>query len=147
MKIYQQNLCYILLLSRLRCSYKRVLWKYLAANQHEHNVHPPIFQKGGLDRMSVFRGGCWEWGGGGGRFQVLLKNKLKSEIFNDKKSKINKNVFLYHNLEFNRGRGGRGGGGRGLVKKRRVVFLREDLIPQCTLWWEHPWRFTSMRFP
>ena len=70
---------------------------------------------------------------GGGRFQVLLKNKLKSEIFNDKKSKINKNVFLYHNLEFNRGRGGRGGGGRGLVKKRRVVFLREDLIPQCTL--------------
>ena len=92
---------------------------------------PPFFKKGGLT-------GCQFLGGllgmrGGGRFQVLLKNKLKSEIFNDKKSKINKNVFLYHNLEFNRGRGGRGGGGRGLVKKRRVVFLREDLIPQCTL--------------
>ena len=33
--------------------------------------------------LSIFRGGCWERGGGGCRF--CIKNKLKSEIFNDKK--------------------------------------------------------------
>ena len=45
------------------------------------NLHPN-FQKGGLDRTSTFReieffqGGC----------DFHIKNKLKSEIFNDKKS-------------------------------------------------------------
>ena len=43
---------------------------------------------GGLDRTSTFRGGCWERGGdffwGGRNFHI--KNTLKSEIFNDKKS-------------------------------------------------------------
>ena len=54
-----------------------------------------ILNKGGLDRVSIFRGGCWERSGdlfqdgglgegGGGSFYI--KNKLKSEIFNDKKS-------------------------------------------------------------
>ena len=45
-------------------------------------------KKGGLDRTSTFRGGCWERGGDffqGGGVQ-LSHNKLKSEIFNDKKS-------------------------------------------------------------
>ena len=62
-----------------------------------HNVQPlsagglslqPNFQKGGLDRTSSFRGGWWERGGdffqGGCKFHI--KSKLKSEIFNDKKS-------------------------------------------------------------
>ena len=64
-----------------------------------HSGHPPlsagggglasnqIFKKGGLDRTSTFRGGCWERGGD--FFQEGLqfsdKNKVKSEIFNDKK--------------------------------------------------------------
>ena len=66
-----------------------------------HSVHPPsfcrggglspnqIFKKGGLDKTSTFRGGCWERGGDffrGERLQFSHKNKLKSEIFNDKKS-------------------------------------------------------------
>ena len=61
-------------------------------------VEPPTkFSKKreGLDRTSVFRGGCRErgggWGGGGevtsGRgFNFSTKNKLKSGVFNDKKS-------------------------------------------------------------
>ena len=49
-----------------------------------------------IDRTSVFRGGCWERGGGGTFFKkgwggegrgrnFYIKNKLKSEIFNGKK--------------------------------------------------------------
>ena len=50
-----------------------------------------IFKKrGGVDRTSTFRGGCWErWGwrfSGRGGVQFSHKIKLKSEIFNDKKS-------------------------------------------------------------
>ena len=48
---------------------------------------------GGLDKTSTFRGGCWERGGdffsvggGGGGGVQLSHNKLKCEIFNDKKS-------------------------------------------------------------
>ena len=46
-----------------------------------------IFRKGGLDRTSTFRGGLlgkrgWLFSGG---LQFSHKNKLKSEIFNDKK--------------------------------------------------------------
>ena len=60
------------------------------------SVHSPIsarwlsflqhFQKGGLDMISIFSGGCWErvrW-----LFQGIssfyIKNKLKFEIFNNK---------------------------------------------------------------
>ena len=57
-----------------------------------HAPHPypyQIFRKRGLDRTSVFRGG--------GLFQrgcsFYIKNKLKSEIFNDKKGLINKTFF------------------------------------------------------
>ena len=50
-----------------------------------------IFKKGGIDRTSTFRGGCWESGGwlfsgGKGGCNFHTKNKLKSEIFNGKQS-------------------------------------------------------------
>ena len=48
-----------------------------------------IFKKrGGLDRTSTFKWGCWkrgEWLFSGG-LQFTHKNKLKSEIFNDEKN-------------------------------------------------------------
>ena len=60
-------------------------------------VEPPTkFSKSGerLDTISIFRGGCWErsgdlfqWG-----VQFLHKNKLKSEVLNDKKSLYTKTV-------------------------------------------------------
>ena len=48
----------------------------------------PNFEKGGLDRTPTFRGGCWEGGAdfSGGRCNFHIKNQLKSQIFNDKKS-------------------------------------------------------------
>ena len=62
----------------------------------------PNFQKGEgggrLDRTSTFRGGCWERGGDffseGGGCNFHIKNKSKSEIFNEKKKFISKNSFL-----------------------------------------------------
>ena len=36
-----------------------------------------------------------------GGLQFLHKNKLKSEIFNNKKEFISKNIFVCHNCEFN----------------------------------------------
>ena len=59
----------------------------------------PNFQKGGLDRTSTFRGGLLGkrgWLFSRGRLQFSHKNKLKSEIFNDKQF-ISKNIFLCHN--------------------------------------------------
>ena len=72
----------------------------------EHSVQPPLsaggggglslqpnFQKGwGLTGLQLLEGGCWErgerlfLGEGGGCCNCHIKNKLKSEIFNDKKS-------------------------------------------------------------
>ena len=55
-------------------------------------VEPPTkFQKGGLNRTSTFRGGLLEKRGvtfsrEGGGFNFHIKNKVKSEIFNDKKT-------------------------------------------------------------
>ena len=51
----------------------------------------PPFQNGGLDRTSTFRGGLLGKKGitffkGGVGFSFHVKNKLKSEIFNDKTS-------------------------------------------------------------
>ena len=43
-------------------------------------------------------GGCWERGGD--FFQgaaAIFPKKIKSEIFNDKKKFISKNIFLSHN--------------------------------------------------
>ena len=96
-------------------------WFVLHVNQHHHFktrvwhiLHPPsppphpfllregglsfwpIFQKGGLDRISIFRGGLL------GRRRTTLfrescsfyiKNKLKSQIFNNKKSLSSKMFF------------------------------------------------------
>ena len=49
----------------------------------------PNFKKGGLDRTSTFRRGYWERGGDffSGEGVQLSHNKLKTEIFNDKKYK------------------------------------------------------------
>ena len=50
------------------------------------------FQKGeasGLTGPQLLEGGCWERGGllfSGGGCNCHIKNKLKSEIFNDKKN-------------------------------------------------------------
>ena len=61
------------------------------------------FQKGGLDRTSLFRRGCWERGGWlFSGCNVYKENKLKSGLSNDKKVYhqkyfINKNVFLCQN--------------------------------------------------
>ena len=67
---------------------------------NSHSVHPPLSdggrvepptkfsKRGGLTGPQLLEGGCWERGGdffqGGCNFHI--KNKLKSEIFNDKKS-------------------------------------------------------------
>ena len=56
-----------------------------------HSVHPnQIFKKGGLERTSTFRGGDFFHEGG---YNFHIKNKLKSEIFNDKKKKKKKIFF------------------------------------------------------
>ena len=89
-----------------------VVWNNLLEAHHTHSVHPPppfllggrgrgfslrpIFQKGGLDRISIFRVGLL------GRRRTTLfrescsfyiKNKLKSQIFNNKKSLSSKMFF------------------------------------------------------
>ena len=77
-------------------------------------------QKGGLGRIQFLEEGCWERGGWpfSGKEEgcsFFVKNKLKSEIFNDKKKFINKNVFLCHNYEFKVGN---------LITKNLVIFNR-----------------------
>ena len=56
-------------------------------NDAKFQSHPPSKKRGeGLDKTSTFRGGCWERGGdflNGGGCNFHIKNKLKSEIFND----------------------------------------------------------------
>ena len=76
--------------------------KISGANSRPHSVHPPpppsfavrtgrggasnqIFKKVGLDRTSTIRGGG-DFFQAGGRCNFHIKNILKSEIFNDKKS-------------------------------------------------------------
>ena len=85
---------------------------YLSSNKL-HSVHPSSFDAGGedvwfesstkfskrrgltgslrepagKDRGEFFQGGC----------SFHIKNKLKYEIFNDKKRFINKNAFVCHN--------------------------------------------------
>ena len=68
----------------------------------------PNFQKGvgGFHRISIFRGGCWERGGwlflGEGRgCSFYIKNKLKSEIFNKKKSLQTRMFFSVITKNFN----------------------------------------------
>ena len=64
-------------------------------------IEPPIkfSMGGGLTGPQLIKWGCWERGGaffmGGCSFYI--KNKLKSDIFHDKKSlSINKNAFFCH---------------------------------------------------
>ena len=63
-------------------------------------VLPPtkFSKREGLTRHQLLDGGCWErWGDffqGGCNFYI--KNKLKSEIFNDKKKFININIFCHN---------------------------------------------------
>ena len=79
----------------------------------KHSVHPPflsamgeggwasdqIFKKweGGFTGSWFLEGGCWERGGwlflGEGGCSFYIKNKLKSEIFNKKKSLQTKMFF------------------------------------------------------
>ena len=53
-------------------------------------LHLVKFAKGeGLDSTKTFKRGCWEWERAGDFFQGVCnkkKKKLRSEIFNDKKS-------------------------------------------------------------
>ena len=53
-------------------------------------VEPPtkFSKRGGLTGPQLLEGGCWEKGGDlfQGGCNCHIKNKLKSEIFNDKKS-------------------------------------------------------------
>ena len=60
-------------------------------------VEPPTKfpNRGGLGKTSTFRGGCWERGGDFFRegCNFYIKNKLKSEIFNDKKN-LYKKIFF-----------------------------------------------------
>ena len=51
-------------------------------------VAPPVSAEWGLTGHQPLEGGCWERGSDffqGGGVQFSHKNKLKSEIFNDKK--------------------------------------------------------------
>ena len=66
---------------------------------HVHSGHPPplsaggvepptkFSKRGGLTGPQLLEGGCWEKGGDlfQGGCNCHIKNKLKSEIFNDKK--------------------------------------------------------------
>ena len=79
-----------------------------------HSVHPPrhplsaggwvsyqIFKKGDLTGSQLLEEGYWKKGGncflaGGGRdHSFYVKNKLKSEILNDKK--LQSKMFICHN--------------------------------------------------
>ena len=58
--------------------------------------HQPNFQNGGgLTRPQLLQGDCWERGGDffQGEVAILYINKLKSEIFNDKKSLAISKIF------------------------------------------------------
>ena len=51
------------------------------------NLQPNFQKEGGLTGPKLLEGGCWEKGGDFFQgVQFSHKNKLKSEIFNDKKS-------------------------------------------------------------
>ena len=92
----------------------------------------PNFQKGGLHKVSIFRGGLlgmrvmtffkgWGWGRGKGREKgvcavLYIKNKLKSEIFNDKKILKRRLFFSVISKNFN----------SEILTKNLVTFKRWD---------------------
>ena len=85
-----------------------------------------ILKKGGLDKTSTFGGSCWERGGdffrGCCNFNI---NKLKSEIFNDKKSLWTKIFFsvITKNSDWE------------ILTKNLVTFKREDRVKDENLWY------------
>ena len=78
----------------------------MESQHNKHSVHPPpptlsegeeevepptkFSKRGGLTRPQLLGWGCWErWGGffqGGGGGGLQFSHKLKSEMFNDRKS-------------------------------------------------------------
>ena len=72
-----------------------------------------IFRKGGLDRTETFRGDFFQ---GGCNFHI--KNKLKSEIFNDRKSLLAKIFSSVKTKDSN----------WEILPKNLVTFKREDGI-------------------
>ena len=78
----------------------------------------PNFQKGGgggLTGFQLLEAGCWERGGG---CNFHIKNKLKSETFNDKKSLYAKIFFSIITKNSN----------REILPKNFVTFKRQDGI-------------------
>ena len=78
----------------------------------------PIFQKGGSAGSQLFEGGCWERGGEFLRCSFYIKNKLKSGIFNDKKSLSGKMFFSVKTKNLN----------WEILTKNLVTFKRWDEI-------------------
>ena len=56
-------------------------------------IRPELLEGVAGKEVVTFSGGC----------NFYIKNSLKSEIFNEKLKFINKNIFLYCNLEFKLG--------------------------------------------
>ena len=87
-----------------------------------------IFKKGGLDRTSTLRGRLLEKRDNffqGGVAILQKKNKLKSEIFNDKKSLWTKIFFsvITKNSDWE------------ILTKNLVTFKREDRVKDENLWY------------
>ena len=76
-----------------------LLWAF---SQQDKKMKIWNFQKLGVDRTLIFRGGLVGKRGVTFSGEGRCKDELKSEIFNDKKV-YKKNVFLCHNKEFKLG--------------------------------------------
>ena len=63
---------------------------HLSAGGWEFEPPAKFSKRGEVNMVLIFRGGCWERGGdffqGGGGCSFYIKNKLKAEIFKDKRS-------------------------------------------------------------
>ena len=96
-----------------KCLYEVIFFSY-SIGYLNHSVHSapisagglsllPNFQKGGLDRISIFSGvagkdrGHFYRGGGRGRWSSFYIKKIKFEIFNDKRSLSTKMFLSDHN--------------------------------------------------
>ena len=62
-------------------------------------VEPPtnFSKRGHLTGSQFLERGCWETGGSGWGCSFYIKNKLKSQVFSDKKMFISKNAFFCYN--------------------------------------------------
>ena len=73
------------------------LWYFFISSiswtiQYNHSVHSPLSARGGMGGLGfLFRGGCyWPFSG---NCSFHIKDKLKSEIFHDKRSVLTKMFF------------------------------------------------------